>query len=226
MMMKKYLLSTALIFSALGLFAQDHGVCGADHVLQEELQNPEAKEKYDAFQEAVLRYAADPHVAVTRENGVRIIPTVFHILHDGGSENISLAKVQKQLDVLNEDFRRLNPDTVNTPERFYGDTEYTHFTINSDSILSFVDDSAYIRLYNLAGESFAFHFNDGSGDFSDSLVDGFDNVIEVSISSSADTADIASALADAIDDQEGLAASYINDEGGHRVEAMTDGLGY
>ena len=37
-MMKKYLLSTALVLSAFGLFAQDHGVCGADHVLQEQLQ--------------------------------------------------------------------------------------------------------------------------------------------------------------------------------------------
>ncbi|MFT4544591.1 MAG: hypothetical protein ACI9UR_000694 [Bacteroidia bacterium] len=210
-MMKKYLLSTALVLSAFGLFAQDHGVCGADHVLQEQLQNPEAREKYDAFQEAILRYSQNPQVAVTREDGKRIIPVVFHILHDGGNENIGLNKVQQQLDVLNQDFQRLNPDTVNTPERFYGDTEYTHFTINSDSIMTFVDDSAYIRLYNLAGTSFAFHFNDGSGDFSDSLVANFDNVIEVNIPSSGDTADIASALTDAVNAQLGLEATYSRD---------------
>ena len=224
-MMKKYLLTTTLFLSVFGLFAQDHSVCGADHVLQQELQDSEAREKYEDFQEAIRRYAEDPHVAVTRENGVRIIPVVFHILHDGGSENIGLDKVQKQLDVLNEDYRRLNPDTVNTPERFYGDTEYTDFTFNSDSILSFVDDSAYIMLHNLAGESFAFHFNDGSGDFSDSLVADFDNVIEVNIASNADTSDIAMALASSVDAQSGLNAMYIND-GAHRVEVMTDGLGY
>ncbi len=225
-MMKKYLLSATLLLSGLGLFAQDHHVCGSDHVLQQELQDPENRAKYEDFQEAMLRYTQDPRVEVTRENGVRIIPVVFHILHDGGSENISLDKVQDQLDVLNEDYRRLNPDTVNTPERFYGDTEYTHFTFNSDSILSFVDDSAYIRLYNLQGTSFAFHFNDGSGDFSDSLAPNFDNVIEVNISSNADTADIATAFASSVNAQSGLSASYVNDNGSHRVEVMTNGLGY
>ena len=227
-MMKKYLLSTAFLFSIFGVFAQnhDHSVCGSDHVLQQELQDPENRAKYDSFQESILRYTSDPSVSVVRENGVRIIPVVFHILHDGGNENIGMNKVQQQLDVLNEDYRRLNPDTVNTPERFYGDTEYTHFTFNSDSILGFVDDSSYIKLYNLQGTSFAFHFNDGSGNFSDSLAPNFNQVVEVNIASNADTAAIAMALASAVNAQTGLSASYVNDEDGHRVEVMTAGLGY
>mgnify|MGYP000159179670 CR=1 FL=1 len=206
--MKKYLFSCLVLLSAFGVRAQDHVKCGADIVLQQQLQTEEARANYEALQDAMARYAADPRVPVTRENGVRIIPVVFHILHAGGSENISLAKVQQQMDVLNEDYRRLNPDTVNTPERFYGDTEYTHFVFNSDDLASYVDDSAYVQLYNVAGESFAFHFNDGSGALSDSLVDNFNNVIEVNISSSADTAELAMALADAIDAQDGLIANY------------------
>lgn len=43
-----------------------------------------------------------------------IIPTVVHVIHQGGSENISDAQVYSQLDVLNADFRRRNADTVNT----------------------------------------------------------------------------------------------------------------
>ncbi len=211
-MMKKYLLTATLFLGFVGAFAQNgHEKCGANIVLQKELEDAENRAKYEAFQEAIQRYTVDPRVAVTRENGVRIIPVVFHILHEGGSENISNAKVMTQLEVLNEDYRRLNPDTVNTPERFYGDTEYTHFAFNSNAIADFVDDSAYVRLNNRYGESFAFHFNNGGESFTDSLAGDFDNVIEVNVSASPDTGEIASALADAIDAQNGLIAEYSRD---------------
>jgi PKD repeat protein len=48
----------------------------------------------------------------------RIIPTVFHIIHVGGNENISDAQILDQMRSLNEDFRRLNADTTNTPSPF------------------------------------------------------------------------------------------------------------
>ncbi|HKR06603.1 MAG TPA: M43 family zinc metalloprotease [Bacteroidia bacterium] len=35
------------------------------------------------------------------------IPVVVHIIHDGGAENISDAQVQSQIDVLNEDYRKI-----------------------------------------------------------------------------------------------------------------------
>lgn len=228
-MMKKYLLTSIAMLSVFGLFAQSHEgheKCGANIELERQLQDPKNKVKYDAFQEAIQRYTADPRVNVTRaENGKRIIPVVFHILHDGGSENIGLNKVQQQMDVLNEDYSRLNPDTVNTPERFYGDTEYTHFVFNSDSIATFIDDSAYVLLYDLSGESYAFHFTDGSTQFADSLEGNFDNVIEVNIASNADTAAIATAFRNRVNSQSGFSATYVND-GEHRVEVSTDGLGY
>lgn len=50
--------------------------------------------------------------------GPRIIPTVFHVLHQGGSENISYEQIEDQIRILNEDYRRLNEDTVNTREVF------------------------------------------------------------------------------------------------------------
>ncbi|RYY61990.1 MAG: T9SS type A sorting domain-containing protein [Chitinophagaceae bacterium] len=48
------------------------------------------------------------------------IPVVVHILYHTASENISDKQVYDQLRVLNECFRRLNADSVNTPERFRG----------------------------------------------------------------------------------------------------------
>ena len=56
------------------------------------------------------------------EEQVFNVPVIVHIVHDGESlgteSNISLDQVLSQLEVLNEDFNRLNADTVNTPTEF------------------------------------------------------------------------------------------------------------
>ena len=46
------------------------------------------------------------------------IPVVVHILYHQSEENISDEKVFSQIRILNESFRRLNADTVNTPDAF------------------------------------------------------------------------------------------------------------
>lgn len=55
-------------------------------------------------------------------NGLIIIPVVVHVLHRGEAIgtglNISMAVIQSQIDVLNEDFRRFNADAANTPSAF------------------------------------------------------------------------------------------------------------
>lgn len=47
-----------------------------------------------------------------------IIPVVFHIIHTGGSGNISSAQVIDQINILNQEFNRLQPDTILTPAPF------------------------------------------------------------------------------------------------------------
>ncbi len=42
------------------------------------------------------------------------IPVVVHVLYRNSTENISVAQIQSQLDVLNEDFRRTNSNADNT----------------------------------------------------------------------------------------------------------------
>jgi hypothetical protein len=46
------------------------------------------------------------------------IPVVVHVVYNNSPENISDAQIRSQIDVLNQDFRRRNPDTVNTPAAF------------------------------------------------------------------------------------------------------------
>src|SRR3954471_16889635 len=59
-----------------------------------------------AFGDAVLR------------SGCTEIPVVVHVLYTSSAENISDAQVQSQIDVLNADFRSVNPDRTSTPGVF------------------------------------------------------------------------------------------------------------
>ncbi|GAB6012690.1 M43 family zinc metalloprotease [Viscerimonas tarda] len=47
-----------------------------------------------------------------------IIPVVVHVVYNTSAQNISDAQINSQLQVLNEDFRRLNTDRTNTPAVF------------------------------------------------------------------------------------------------------------
>jgi hypothetical protein len=51
-------------------------------------------------------------------SGLIRIPVVVHVLWHTAAENISNAQIQSQIDVLNEDFRRLNADAATTPAAF------------------------------------------------------------------------------------------------------------
>ncbi|WP_276977764.1 M43 family zinc metalloprotease [Flavobacterium filum] len=46
------------------------------------------------------------------------IPVVFHVLHLGGSENISDAQIANAITCMNEDFQKLNADNVNVVPEF------------------------------------------------------------------------------------------------------------
>lgn len=43
-----------------------------------------------------------------KSSGPKLIPVVVHVIHNGGSENISDNQIQSQIDVLNEDFRKIS----------------------------------------------------------------------------------------------------------------------
>ena len=51
-------------------------------------------------------------------SNIIVIPVVVHVVYNNNNENISDQQIQSQIDILNEDFRRLNADAVNTPSAF------------------------------------------------------------------------------------------------------------
>lgn len=56
--------------------------------------------------------------AMVESDSLIIIPVVFHIIHQGGPENISRAQVLQALQQLNNDFNRRNHDTLDIPPVF------------------------------------------------------------------------------------------------------------
>lgn len=77
---------------------------------------------YAANREAIEQFTQN-YIATEANSGERAvvtIPVVVHIVYNIASENISDAQVYNQLDVLNDDFRRLNSDVGETPAHFLG----------------------------------------------------------------------------------------------------------
>lgn len=73
----------------------------------------------------------------TRGGGVYTLPVVFHVLYNSENQNIPDSVVLSQLEVLNEDYRRLNEDAINTREIFQPiaadmDIEFALATVDPD----------------------------------------------------------------------------------------------
>ena len=113
--MKKILLLAIVI--VLGLPAMAQRNCGTMDVLHQMIkEDPGIQEQMDEI-EAHTRFFVDNQKEV---NGVITIPVVVHVIYNNSTENISDVQINSQIAVLNDDFRRLNADAVNTPNDFIG----------------------------------------------------------------------------------------------------------
>lgn len=84
--------------------------CAADDVLQEELKaDPSLRTRMEEIEDFTKRVAAHPE-QFRLVNGIVEIPVVFNVLYKTTAQNVSLAQLQSQIDVLNEDFAALNSD--------------------------------------------------------------------------------------------------------------------
>jgi hypothetical protein len=53
-----------------------------------------------------------------RFSGVARIPVVVHVVHNTADQNLSMAQIESQINVLNRDFRATNPDVSTVPSVF------------------------------------------------------------------------------------------------------------
>jgi len=114
------LLQLILIVFACPVLAQRD--CSSHTYLQQELlNNPLLKNDLDRIENYVRSHVTTRSGLAGKPQGSKIIvkiPVVVHILYHRSDENINDETVFSQIRVLNESFRRLNADTVNTPVAF------------------------------------------------------------------------------------------------------------
>lgn len=99
--------------------------------------DPTRYQRFIELENFISNYKANinsiPTARLSNNNGVIVIPVVVHVLHNGEAIgtglNISDAQINSQIAILNQDFRRLNADRINTPQAFVG--------IASDPVIEF-----------------------------------------------------------------------------------------
>lgn len=102
----------------------DYLHCGTSEKLNAVLDaNPQLKQEY-LQRETELSildqqmYANGYNQSAKSQSTVYIIPVVFHVIHQGGSENIADEQIHDAVRILNEDFRKLNVTAANTVSQF------------------------------------------------------------------------------------------------------------
>ncbi|WGD35709.1 immunoglobulin-like domain-containing protein [Olleya sp. YS] len=113
-MKKTITLSILSFLLAFSVFAQQERNCSTMENLEYRKQlDPTLQQRMDQIEAYTQQRIAQSQNARI-DGSIITIPVVVHVLYRNSTENISVAQIQSQLDVLNEDFRRTNPDADNT----------------------------------------------------------------------------------------------------------------
>ena len=81
-------------------------------------QHPEEQSSNREALRRLERNIAEKNTDSLSDTIVYTVPVVVHVVYNTSSENISDDQVFSEIDVLDEDYRRLNTDTSDTPDAF------------------------------------------------------------------------------------------------------------
>jgi hypothetical protein len=85
--------------------------CSSQDVLNEQLRtDPSLRERMDAIERFTKDFEKNPQAYRLLGDGTIEIPVVFNVLYRTSAQNVSVAQLQSQIDVLNEDFAATNAD--------------------------------------------------------------------------------------------------------------------
>lgn len=118
--MKKVIAAlTGLVLSLITLTAsaQVHRCSTVEHEAELLIRHPKRGNQRAAFEQIVEEYSQLNSINRT-QNAIITIPVVVHVVYNSASQNVSTAQIISQIEVLNQDFARLNADTNNTPIAF------------------------------------------------------------------------------------------------------------
>jgi hypothetical protein len=106
--------------------------CATMPVHRRLLSDPAYVRARDAIENHAMQYEQGLRIAAST---VTRIPVVVHVVWNTAEQNLSDEQVASQIDVLNRDFRRRNPDVENTPAPFLplaSDANIEFFLATSD----------------------------------------------------------------------------------------------
>ena len=114
-MKKKFLLFLSIMLLAYSGFAQAQRTCGTTEYMNRLFQeDPGYKQRLANIDKEVERWIKTQELNRSATT-VITIPVVVHVVYNNAVQNISDARIISQIEVLNEDFRRYNSNTVLTP---------------------------------------------------------------------------------------------------------------
>lgn len=124
MKLKTAILSLTLLFPFLSFSQHTHRhtsgerLCGTDSLYRQALTNPEVRKQREEL-EKFTQYFIENKL-YQQEKDVKVIPVVFHVIHNYGEENISKAQILDALRIINEDYKLLNTDQGDVISQFQG----------------------------------------------------------------------------------------------------------
>ncbi len=134
----RFVLSFFFVFGAEAAMAQQINTlpddvqllekCAATYVEQKQVDQLGiygTREYFEVWlQERQREMQRNPYRFRSQAEGKRQIPVVVHVIHNGtpvGQDaNIPFSQIQAQIDILNQDYSRQNPDAINTSDEFLG----------------------------------------------------------------------------------------------------------
>ena len=114
--MLKKILFFSFIFCSFLSFSQVRNCGTMEHLEYLQSQDPMLKMRMAKNEQILQNWIQNQPEGFS--SNIITIPVVVHVVYYNSNENISTAQIQSQIDVLNEDFRRLNTDASNTPSAF------------------------------------------------------------------------------------------------------------
>ncbi len=113
----KHFLIILILLTAISTTTSAQHKCKTDILVQRNTaEYPFIKEERQRINAFTERWIANPINQNSRT--VVTIPVVVHVVWNSSIENISDAQIRSQIDVLNEDFRKLNSNHSSTPAAF------------------------------------------------------------------------------------------------------------
>ncbi|MFT4526857.1 MAG: PKD repeat protein [Bacteroidia bacterium] len=103
----------ALSSTTLG---QNH-TCGSAQVNNEAIANDSSKSELQ--RKMHLEALEFTETYANNRGGIKIIPVVIHVMHNGGDENITKDQVDNAIEIINEDFRLMNDDSDQIIPEFF-----------------------------------------------------------------------------------------------------------